>query len=99
VGLIEEQLGSFVDEVNMQLEKEVYYESIEGRTAWEEAKTFLSSQEPLRPFDYHPGLTRAATDHAKDIVKSHSNGHQGSDGSSFMDRIQRYCRKGKGSMI
>jgi hypothetical protein len=35
VGLIEEQLGSFVDELNMQLEHDVYYESIEGKSAWE----------------------------------------------------------------
>lgn len=99
MGLIEEQLGSFVDDINMQLEKEVYYETIEGRSAWEEARTFLNQQEPVRPFDHHPGLASASTDHARDIVKSHSNGHQGSDGSTFIDRIQRYCKKGKGSMI
>jgi hypothetical protein len=99
VGLIEEQLGSFVDELNMQLEHDVYYESIEGKSAWEEAKAFLNNQEPVRPFDYHEGLEKAAIDHAKDIVKNHSNGHQGSDGSTFIDRIQRYCRKGKGSMV
>lgn len=83
----------------MQLEKEVYYETIEGRTAWEEARNFLNNQEPLRPFDHHSGLASAAADHARDIVKNHSNGHQGSDGSAFIDRIQRYCKKGKGSMI
>jgi len=41
----------------------------------------------------------AAFDHAQDLVKNSSNGHQGSDGSTFIDRIQRYCKKGKGSMI
>lgn len=42
---------------------------------------------------------RASADHAVDIVKNNSIGHQGSDGSTFMDRIQRYSKKGKGSMI
>jgi uncharacterized protein YkwD len=42
---------------------------------------------------------QASADHARDIVKNNSTGHQGSDGSTFMDRIQRYCKKGKGSMI
>ncbi len=42
---------------------------------------------------------KASSDHASDIVKNNSTGHQGSDGSTFMDRIQRYSKKGKGSMI
>lgn len=57
------------------------------------------TQTPLRPFENHSGLLSAASDHVKDIVKTNNTGHQGSDGSSFIDRIQRYCRKGKGSMI
>lgn len=99
VGLIEEQLAAFVDDVSMQLQKDVLYETIEGKKAWEEARTFLNAQEPLRPFDYHDGLAKAAADHAKDIIKNRSHGHVGSDGSSFIDRVQRYCRKGKGSMV
>jgi len=57
------------------------------------------NQTPLRPFDRHPGLLSAAQDHVKDIMQTNNTGHQGSDGSTFIDRIQRYCRKGKGSMI
>ncbi len=51
---------------------------------WEEAKTFLINQEPLRPLDHHEGLSKAAADHARDIVKTNSSGHQGSDGSTFI---------------
>ena len=83
----------------MQLGKDLHYETIEGKSAWQEAKTFLINQEPLRPFDFHQGLTKAADDHASDIVKNQSNGHQGADGSTFVDRIQRYCKKGKGIMM
>lgn len=75
IGLIEEQLTSFVDQINIELEKDVYYETIEGKSAWEEARTFLMNQEPLRPFDFHEGLAKAANDHTKDIVKSQLNRH------------------------
>lgn len=30
---------------------------------------------------------------------NNSSGHIGSDGSTFIDRLQRYSKKGKGSMI
>ena len=99
VGLIDEQLNSFVDEFHIKLGEDVIYETIEGKTLWEEVKAFLLNQEPLRPLDFHEGLAKAASDHAKDIVKNKSNGHTGSDGSTFIERIERYCKKGKGSMI
>lgn len=44
IGLIDEQLNSFVDQLNIALEKDVHYETIEGKIAWEEAKTFLTNQ-------------------------------------------------------
>lgn len=44
VGLIDEQLNSFVDQLNIALEKDVHYETIEGKNAWEEAKAFLTNQ-------------------------------------------------------
>jgi uncharacterized protein YkwD len=77
----------------------VVYETIEGQSVWQEAKEFLINQKPLRPFEQHQGLSKAAQDHASDIMRSNSSGHQGSDGSTFIDRIQRYCKKGIGSMI
>lgn len=40
----------------------------------------------------------SANSHAKDLGKNQIFGHTGSDGSSFSERILRYCRKGHGSM-
>ena len=99
VAVLDEQLNSFVDSINIKIDEEIIYETIEGRAVWEEAKDFLMNQEPLRPFDHHEGLYRASEDHANDILRTNSTGHQGSDGSTFIDRVQRYCIKGKGSMI
>ena len=99
VALIDEQLNSFIDSINIKLDEEIVYETIEGKSAWENAKQFLIDQEPLRPFDHHEGLFKASSDHARDIMSNNSSGHVGSDGSTFIDRLQRYCKKGKGSMI
>ena len=44
VNLLEEQLQAFADEQNMQLADNVLYETIEGRSVWQEAKSFLIAQ-------------------------------------------------------
>lgn len=36
-------------------------------------------------------LERAAMDHVKDIGERTLRGHTGSDGSTIVDRIERYC--------
>lgn len=85
--LIDEQINSFVDDINIKLETDILYETFEGKTAWEEAKKFIINQPPLRAFDYHQGLTQAAYDHAQDMMKNQINGHKGSDESTFVQRI------------
>ena len=40
----------------------------------------------------------SAASHTKDLAKNNVFGHTGTDGSSFSERILRFCKKGHGSM-
>lgn len=57
------------------------------------AKKFLESQTPIAPLVELPGLDKAANCHAKDLEAIDQITHSGSDGSSFVDRIIRFCEK------
>lgn len=56
------------------------------------------NQQPLPPLKKHLGLLRASQDHKNDLCSTGTYGHIGSDGSSFSQRILRYCKKGPGAM-
>ena len=38
VSLVEQQISSFVDEKSMKLSQEIIYKTIEGKSAWREAR-------------------------------------------------------------
>lgn len=56
------------------------------------------TQKPLPPLKKHNGLLKASQDHKNDLCSSGTFGHQGSDGSTFSERILKYCKKGPGAM-
>ncbi|HYC97238.1 CAP domain-containing protein [Brevundimonas sp.] len=64
----------------------------EGTAAVDEAIEFLERQTPLPAVRSHPGLDRAAGDHAADQGQSGVIGHTGGDGSSPSERMRRYGR-------
>jgi len=64
----------------------------EGPAAVDEAIAFLERQPPLPVLRDHPGLGRAAGDHAADQGRSGAVAHTGDDGSSPSDRMRRYGR-------
>jgi uncharacterized protein YkwD len=64
----------------------------EGTAAVDEAIAFLERQTPLAALDGHPGLDRAAADHASDQGRSGAVAHTGGDGSSPSDRMRRHGR-------
>ena len=82
----------------MPLTNEIIYETNDGKEAWIEARKFLLEQKPLPSLIKHSGLTKAAEDHQGDLCLNGIFGHQGSDGSTFSERIMRHCRKGPGAM-
>jgi uncharacterized protein YkwD len=64
----------------------------EGPAAVDEAIGFLEGQTSLPALGGHPGLDRAAADHAADQAGSGAVAHTGGDGSSPADRMRRYGR-------
>ena len=48
----------------------------------------------LEPFAWNDLLERAASDHQADIEVTGDFSHKGQDGSTYKDRIERYCRWG-----
>lgn len=62
----------------------------EGPSVITETIQFLRSQVPLAPLELSQGMTMAARDHANDRGPQGLMGHQGSDGSTVSDRLDRY---------
>ena len=63
----------------------------EGVAAVKEAIHFLEKQKPLGMIEMDENLCKAARDHAEDTGPKGITGHDGSDGSSMSDRVERYC--------
>lgn len=64
----------------------------EGAAAVDEAVAFLERQSPLPALRDHPGLGRAAADHAGEQGRTGDIAHLGADGSGPADRMRRYGR-------
>jgi uncharacterized protein YkwD len=62
----------------------------EGVAALDEAIRYLRSTKPVPPLYPSMGLSRAASDHAKDQGHTGAMGHKGTDGSDPWDRMSRY---------
>jgi len=63
----------------------------EGLAAIDEAIQFLERQPPLPPFQrVSAGMTKAARDHVSDTGRRGSVGHEGTDGSTPFDRLERH---------
>lgn len=64
----------------------------EGVRALEECIDVLTAASAAPPLTYSAGLARAAQDHVRDQSASGETGHEGSDGSAPVNRIERYGR-------
>lgn len=64
----------------------------EGVAAVKEAITYLKDQKVLSKLSLDPSLCKAARDHANDTGPKGLTGHDGSDGSTVSDRVERYCK-------
>jgi len=58
----------------------------------QEAITFVQSHKgKLGPLNWNDCLSKSASDHVSDIGEKGLISHQGSDGTSFKDRVERYA--------
>jgi len=62
----------------------------EGKTAVQEAIDALRQTAPMDTMASASGLSRAADDHVRDQGPTGQRGHDGTDGSSFAERVTRY---------
>lgn len=75
----------------MRREGQPSLQTKEGLAAVDEAIQFLERQQPLPPFQrVSAGMTRAARDHVSDTGRRGSVGHEGTDGSTPFDRLERH---------
>lgn len=63
----------------------------EGVAAVREAVSAVRSQTPVTPLSLNAALVSAARDHVTDQGRTGAIGHTGSDGSTTIDRVNRYA--------
>jgi len=76
----------------LQYPGEFAISTVEGRRALDDCIKELQTYKSLLPLSPKNGLTLAARDHAKDLATTGKTGHTGSDGSTMVDRLNRYGR-------
>ena len=65
----------------------------EGPAAVQEAINHLKKQKPVAALTWDSNIAKAARDHVRDSDIHNIVGHTGSDGSSFVDRLDRYTTR------
>ncbi len=74
----------------MKYPGEIAIQTNEGRSAVEECYNVLMNTSPIDSIRPSRGLSLAAKDHVEDQGRTRKTGHDGSDGSSPFDRMERY---------
>jgi uncharacterized protein YkwD len=91
----EGHLTRFVDDVVYKSSANggVHISTHEGKQGVLETISFLEGlQGPLPPVAPRRELELASGDHVTDIIVNKCDGHDGTDGSTVRDRIERYCQ-------
>lgn len=66
-------------------------QTVEGKDAFLDAIAFLKKQSPVPTLQYDERLEKSSTDHVYDLGPKGLASHEGSDGKSVYDRIEKYC--------
>lgn len=66
-------------------------QTVEGKDAFVDAIEFLKKQNPVPKLQYDERLQKSASDHVNDLGPKGLASHEGSDGKSVYDRIEKYC--------
>ena len=66
-------------------------QTVEGKDAFIDAINFLKNQKPVPTLQYDERLSKSSRDHVADLGPKGLASHEGSDGKSVYDRIEKYC--------
>jgi hypothetical protein len=84
------EMASFYDGSLLTYPGEIPIGTVEGVAAVEALHDFLLTQPPVGLLTPSPGMSRAASDHARDLSFSGRTSHTGADGSDPFTRMNRY---------
>ena len=87
---LEKRLGYFNGKVVNVPGEDSGHVTQEGPNAVKEAINFLKKAKPLKALGWSDGIAKACQDHVKDNGPRGLVGHDGSDGSTFWQRMERY---------
>lgn len=71
---------------------ETPFKTHEGKNLVESTIKILETQQPLQELVYSHELAQASKMHVKDIGKKGIFSHEGSDGSTVSDRVEKFCQ-------
>ena len=92
IPILEKHLATFTDDTHYADKngrENLRIRTREGKAAVEKCIEFLRRAEPVRPVAANIQLELAAIDHAKDLCAHTDLMHNGSDGSSLQQRVER----------
>lgn len=91
IPLIEEQMKTIKNNILIKKDSDLRIQTIEGKSAYEEAINFLQNQKPVSPLKKEIKLSYAAQDLVKDIGERGVVTHEDINGSYTSERIEKYC--------
>ena len=66
-------------------------QTYEGAEAFEDAISFLKTQQPVEPLEYNDYIASACREHATDIGEKGLTSHEGSVTKNISERLEKYC--------
>jgi len=89
IKLLLSQLEQIQDNI-LTIPNEVKIKLLEGKSAYQNAISFLENQNSLGPIEHNEQLSHASNDHAVDIGSNGLFTHESSDGKNTAERIEKY---------
>ena len=90
IPILEREMGYFMENILCRPD-ETPILTVEGKSPYMEAISFLKNQVPCCDLQKSHDLEQAAEDHAKDCGVNGLSSHVSSDGRNLSDRIEAYC--------
>ncbi|OQS00341.1 hypothetical protein THRCLA_06000 [Thraustotheca clavata] len=90
IGYCEEMLKNFEGKILTIPSEGIRLQTEEGGSAVEDCIAYLKQESPIHELALIDNLSKAAQDHANDLGENGTVSHTGQDGSSMVQRLDRY---------